>query len=76
MSVHDTGGYGDGPLRPGTVFAVDPELFVPEEKRYIRVEDTVAVTADGVEVLTAGAPLDLDAIESVMREPTPFPYFA
>ncbi len=74
MAVHDNGGYKGAPLNPGTVFSVDPELLVPEERLYIRVEDTVAVTETGCEVLTGGAPLDLDAVEAVMREPTRFPY--
>jgi len=75
MAVHDNGGYADAPLRPGVVFAVDPELVVPEERLYVRVEDTVAVTEGGCEVLTAGAPLELDAVEALMKEPTRFPYF-
>jgi Xaa-Pro aminopeptidase len=64
MAVHDVGDYRDRPLEPGMVFAVDPQMWVPEEKLYVRVEDTVAVTGDGVEVLTAGAPLELDAVEA------------
>lgn len=64
MTVHDVGEYRDRPLEPGMVFAVDPQLWVPEEKLYVRVEDTVAVAADGVEVLTGAAPLDLDEIEA------------
>jgi len=67
MAVHDVGGYGGGPLRPGLVFAVDPQLWVPEEKLYIRCEDTVAVTETGIENLTASAPLDLAAVEAAMR---------
>jgi Xaa-Pro aminopeptidase len=64
MAVHDVGDYRGRPLEPGMVFAVDPQLWVPEEKLYVRVEDTVAVTDDGVEVLTAAAPLELDEIEA------------
>lgn len=64
MAVHDVGDYRGRPLEPGMVFAVDPQLWVPEEKLYVRVEDTVAVTDDGVEVFTAAAPLELDAIEA------------
>lgn len=64
MAVHDVGDYRDRPLEPGMVFAVDPQMWVPEEKLYVRVEDTVAVTPDGVEVLTAAAPLELDAVEA------------
>jgi len=52
MSVHDPGDYRGGPLRPGTVLAVDPQMWVPEERLYIRVEDTVAVTDSGVEILS------------------------
>lgn len=63
MSVHDPGGYAGKPLVPGVVFALDPQMWVPEERRYIRVEDTVAVTETGVEILTQGAPLDLDEVE-------------
>ena len=68
MSVHDPGDYHGKPLAPGTVFALDPQMWVPEEQLYIRVEDTVAVTDAGVEVLTLGAPLELDDVECLMRE--------
>ena len=74
MSVHDVGGYGgDGParetpLRPGVVFTVDPQMWIPEERLYIRCEDTVVVTDGGIENLTAAAPLDLDDVERTMRE--------
>ena len=69
MAVHDVGIYSDAPLVPGLTFAVDPQIWVPEEELYIRVEDTVAVTRDGIENLTALAPLDLDEVEKVMQEP-------
>ncbi|MBN1316220.1 MAG: aminopeptidase P family protein [Anaerolineales bacterium] len=66
MAVHDDGGYHHRPLAPGTVFAVDPQMWIPEEKLYIRVEDTGAVTEDGFEVLTGDAPIDLDEVETLM----------
>jgi Xaa-Pro aminopeptidase len=68
MSVHDDGGYRHRPLQPGTVFAVDPQMWVPEERLYVRVEDTVVVTEDGIENLTAAAPLGLDEVEALMAE--------
>jgi Xaa-Pro aminopeptidase len=68
MSVHDVGEYQQAPLRPGQVFAVDPQLWVPEETLYIRWEDTVAVTEDGAENFSAFVPADLDAIEAVVRQ--------
>jgi Xaa-Pro aminopeptidase len=77
MAVHDDGGYHHRPLVPGTVFAVDPQMWIPEEKLYIRVEDTVVVTKDGIENLTSGAPLELDDVEALMRdERTQLPYLS
>ncbi|MBN1248977.1 MAG: aminopeptidase P family protein [Anaerolineae bacterium] len=70
MAVHDDGSYLGRPLVPGTVFAVDPQMWIPEEKLYIRVEDTVVVREDGIENLTAAAPLALDDVERLMREET------
>lgn len=66
MAVHDVGNYRGRPMVPGLVITVDPQLIIPEERRYLRVEDTVAITADGIENLTVGAPLDLDVTESLI----------
>jgi Xaa-Pro aminopeptidase len=66
MAVHDVGKYHDEPLQPGLVFALDPQLWVPDESLYIRVEDTVLVTDDGIEVLTSDAPLELDDVEAIV----------
>jgi Xaa-Pro aminopeptidase len=75
MAVHDDGGYHHRPLVPGTVFSVDPQMWIPEEHLYIRVEDTVVVTEDGIENLTSGAPLELDDVEALMRnERAQLPY--
>ncbi|MEM1732767.1 MAG: Xaa-Pro peptidase family protein [Desulfurococcaceae archaeon] len=68
MAVHDAGDYHGMPFRPGMVFSVDPQMWVPEEELYIRVEDTVVVTENGVERLTGKAPLDLDDVEETMRD--------
>jgi Xaa-Pro aminopeptidase len=66
MAVHDVGHYRGAPLAPGIVLTVDPQLIIPEERRYVRVEDTVVVTADGIENFNAGSPLALDEVEAFM----------
>jgi Xaa-Pro aminopeptidase len=71
MAVHDVGDYGDGPLVPGMVLAVGPTMWVPEEQACIRCADTVVVTGEGNEVLTAAAPLGVEAIELAMAEQSP-----
>jgi Xaa-Pro aminopeptidase len=68
MAVHDDGTYTGGPLKPGQVFTIDPQLRVPEESLYIRYEDTVVVTAQGVENLSDFLPSKLDEIEKLMKE--------
>ena len=68
MAVHDVGHYRGKPLRPSTVFALDPQMRVPEERLYIRVEDTVVVTEDGIDNLTVDAPLELEDVEALMAE--------
>ena len=67
MQVHDVGG-PRGPLKPGMVFSIDPQIRVPEENLYIRIEDTVVITEDGVDILTGMAPWDLDDVEKLMQE--------
>lgn len=72
MSVHDVGTYKTGaPIPAGLVFALDPQLIIPEEKLYVRVEDTVVVTDGGVENLNSLAPLELPDVERTMREQAP-----
>lgn len=69
MSVHDVGEYRGTGLVPGQVLTVDPMLWVPEERLYIRVEDTVAVTDDGIENFTGFVPFLPEEIAAVMAEP-------
>jgi Xaa-Pro aminopeptidase len=68
MAVHDVGSYRDRALPEGLVFSVDPMLWVPEQNLYVRCEDTVAVTAEGLENLTGFVPLDPADIEATMEE--------
>jgi len=68
MSVHDVGNYRNRELVPGMVFSIDPMIWVPDEKLYIRMEDVVVVTEDGVENLSDNLPVDMDDIERLMDE--------
>ena len=67
MAVHDVGNYR-GPLKPGQVFSIDPQLRVPEENLYLRYEDTVVVTENGVENFTDFLPSELADIEKLVQE--------
>jgi Xaa-Pro aminopeptidase len=50
------------------VFSIDPMIWVHEEKQYIRMEDVVVVTEDGVENLSANLPIEMDDLERLWRE--------
>ena len=66
MAVHDDGDYSRGPLKPGHVFSIDPQLRVPDEKLYIRYEDVIVITEGGYENFTDFLPTELDAIEALV----------
>ena len=68
MTVHDVGSYQRKEFAAGLVFSIDPMLWIPEENLYVRMEDVVAVTANGVENFTDFLPATPDAIEKLMRE--------
>jgi Xaa-Pro aminopeptidase len=67
MAVHDVGVH-DGTLVPGMVFTIEPQFRIPEEKIYIRLEDVILITESGAEILTDFLPMEMDAVEAVMRE--------
>ena len=66
MAVHDDGDYANGPLKPGQVFSIDPQLRVPEENRYLRYEDVIVITPDGYENFTDFLPTELGDIEKLV----------
>jgi Xaa-Pro aminopeptidase len=67
MATHDVG-VDSGPLRAGMVFTIEPALRVPEEKIYIRLEDLIVITATGKEVVSDFVPIEIEAIERLMKE--------
>lgn len=68
MAVHDVGRVHGLPLQPGMVFTIDPMIWIPEERLYIRIEDMALVTADGVENLSAFVPSKLEDVEATVKE--------
>ncbi len=68
MAVHDVGRVHRIPLQPGMVFAIDPMIWIPEERLYIRIEDLALVTKDGVENLSEFVPSKLEDVERTIKE--------
>jgi Xaa-Pro aminopeptidase len=79
MDVHDVGDYKVGDewrvFEPGMVLTVEPGIYIPAGTRGVprrfwnvgvRIEDDVAVTRTGCEVLTNGVPKTPDEIEALM----------
>jgi Xaa-Pro aminopeptidase len=80
IDVHDCAqarreNYRDAELKPGMVITVEPgiylkatDLLVPEEMRGIgvRIEDDIAITEDGCEILSSHLPRDPDEVEAWM----------
>lgn len=68
LAVHDDGRYNTGPLKVGHVFSVDPQLWVPEERLYMRYEDVIVVTPDGYENFTDFLPTELNDLERLVGQ--------
>jgi Xaa-Pro aminopeptidase len=80
LDVHDVGAYRQyatpRPLVPGMVLTIEPGLYIPADDDIpadfrgigIRIEDDVAVTDTGHEVLTAGVPKGVGEIEALMAK--------
>jgi Xaa-Pro aminopeptidase len=79
MDVHDVGDYKVGDewrlLEPGMVMTVEPGIYLPASRKVpakfrnigIRIEDDVAVTSNGADVLSKRLAKDPDAVEALMQ---------
>lgn len=79
LDVHDVGDYRvngeDRPLKPGMVLTIEPGLYIPSDapvdEQYrgigVRIEDNVAITATGIEILTADVPKTVADIEALLK---------
>jgi Xaa-Pro aminopeptidase len=50
-----------------TALAVEPGALLPSLGFGIRLEETVALTADGTSILTSAMPTEADAVEELLR---------
>ena len=79
MDVHDVGDYKVGGewrmLESGMVTTIEPGIYINNNRKIpkqfrnigIRIEDDVAITSKGPDVLSKGLPTDADDIEALMR---------
>jgi Xaa-Pro aminopeptidase len=73
LDVHDVGAYG--PLTPGTVITVEPGIYIAASNDVdpkwwnvgVRIEDDVLITDADPVILSAGAPRQIDEVETLMR---------
>ena len=72
ISVHDVGATGgpaaERPLPAGVVFNVEPIIQFEDKKIHIRLEDTVLLTENGAENLTADVPAELGRLYALVKE--------
>jgi Xaa-Pro aminopeptidase len=68
MEVHDVGTPGET-LQPGQLFTIEPAMQIPELGVGMRLEDAILITGSGFENLSATVPVEIEAIERLMRAP-------
>lgn len=67
IDVHDPMDYTK-PLGPGSVFTIEPGIYIPEEKIGVRIEDTFYVDKDGkLQDFIADLPHTAEDIEALMQ---------
>jgi Xaa-Pro aminopeptidase len=65
MDVHDVGDYGNLPV--GSVFTIEPGIYIPEEKLGVRIEDDYLVTEKGLVKMSANIPSEPEQVERLMQ---------
>lgn len=81
LDVHDKGTYGA--FKPNTVITVEPGIYIPEgsdcDKKWwgiaVRIEDDILITDNGPLNLSEMAPRTTEAIETMMKQPSPLDDF-
>ena len=81
LDVHDAGTYQA--FKPNQVITVEPGIYIPEDSNCdekwrgiaVRIEDDILITEDGPINLSGMAPRTTEAIEEVMKQPSPLDSF-
>jgi Xaa-Pro aminopeptidase len=68
MEVHDVGGRA-ATYEPGMIFTIEPAMQIADEHLGLRLEDMILMTERGYENMSAFVPVDIAAIETLMKEP-------
>jgi Xaa-Pro aminopeptidase len=67
VDVHDPYDYSK-PFGPGSVFTLEPGVYIPEERIGVRIEDTFYVDSNGKLIsLTGALPHTADEVEAAMK---------
>jgi Xaa-Pro aminopeptidase len=72
ISVHDvgniSGSWTQRPFVAGVVFNVEPILQFPDRNIHVRLEDTIIITEQGAENVTAVVPAEVQPLYALIRE--------
>jgi len=71
MDVHDVGSYMSLPV--GSVFTIEPGIYLPDEGFGVRIEDDYLVTDKGLVKMSAKMPSEAAEIERMMLSQRPAP---
>ena len=71
MEVHDVSGGRSAPLtyEPGMIFTIEPAMQIEDERLGLRLEDMILITETGYENMSAFVPVEIEAIERLMKQP-------
>lgn len=66
LDVHDVGSW-NAPIPAGSVFTVEPGIYIREENMGIRLENDLLIAADGNLDLMGHIPIEIEEIEAMMN---------
>lgn len=66
LDVHDTGNMFDK-MKEGTVWTIEPGIYIKEEGLGVRLENNVVITKNGLRDLMKNIPIEVEEIEELMN---------